>query len=70
MEGIGYTGFFGYAISLWLVTGLIILRLDVKGYVLAAMDKERKVCRSLGWINICLGLLMFVAKWSLQKWGW
>jgi uncharacterized membrane protein len=46
------------------------LRLDVKGYELAAMDKERKASRFVGWLNIVLGILTFIASWSLQKWGW
>ncbi|MDF2726438.1 MAG: hypothetical protein K0Q59_6116 [Paenibacillus sp.] len=68
--GIGYAGFFGYAIPLWLITGLLILRIDVKGYELAAMDKERKASRFVGWLNIVLGILTFIANWSLNKWGW
>lgn len=67
---IGYIGFLSYAIPLWLFTGAIILQMDVKGYEQAGMGKERKVSRFVGWLNIGLGILMFVANWSLNKWGW
>lgn len=70
MELPSYTGYLSFAVPLWLVTGAFILRIDVKGYKLAKMDKESKVCRFIGWLNVCLGLLAFAANWSLHKWGW
>ncbi|TDF99477.1 CLC_0170 family protein [Paenibacillus piri] len=70
MAYVGYFGFLGYSIPLWLLTGTIILRVDVQAYKLAGMDKERKVCRFIGWLNVCLGLLMFAGYWLLQWKGW
>lgn len=61
-NSISYIGFLNYAIPLWLATGLMILRIDVKGYELAGMGKEKKVCRFIGWLNVCLGLLVFAGK--------
>lgn len=60
--GMDFIGFLRYAIALWLATGLIILRIEVKGYELAGMSKERKVCRFLGWMNVCFGLLLFAGR--------
>ncbi|CAG7638333.1 CLC_0170 family protein [Paenibacillus allorhizosphaerae] len=70
MIGTGSVGYLGYAISLWLVTGVIILRLDVKGYELSTMMKEKKVARFVGWLNVCLGFLMLIGYWSMQSWEW
>jgi hypothetical protein len=65
-RGIGYTG--SFVIPLCLITGLIILRLDVKGYETSAMNKEKKVARVIGWVNVSLGLLLFVINGVVNKW--
>jgi hypothetical protein len=65
--GNGHTGSFAYIIPLCLITGLFILYLDVKGYKISGMNKERKVAGFLGWANICLGVLLFVGKWVINK---
>lgn len=70
MGGVGYVGFLSYAICLWLITGILMLWVDVKGYEMAGMGKERNVCRFIGWLNICLGVVVFVGNLSLRKWGW
>ncbi|RKN80595.1 CLC_0170 family protein [Paenibacillus ginsengarvi] len=69
MGGVGYVGFLGYAVSLWLVTGVAMLWIDVKIYELTGMVKERGVCRFIGWLNICLGLIAFAGNMALRKWG-
>lgn len=69
LSGIGYTGSLGYIIPLCLLTGLIILRWDVKGYVASKMKKERKVAEFIGWLNVGLGIMLFVGKWVMDKWG-
>jgi len=63
--GIDFVGFLRYALGLWLVTGFITLRIEVKGYELARMSKERKVCRFLGWMNVCFGLMLLAGMWVL-----
>ncbi|MDF2725947.1 MAG: hypothetical protein K0Q59_5625 [Paenibacillus sp.] len=68
MDLAGYPGFLSYAIPLWLVSGVIILRIDTQGYKLAKMDKERKMSRFSGWLNIALGLSVLVGNWLLEKW--
>lgn len=66
----GFTGYIGYVIPLWLVTGFLILRLDVRGYESAKMMKEKSIARFLGWLNVALGILLFVAQWAFRKWSW
>jgi len=70
MIGTGSIGYIGYAISLWLVTGIIILRLDVKAYELSKMMKEKKVTRMVGWLNVGFGLLTLIGYWTMQSWEW
>jgi hypothetical protein len=64
--GVGYTG--SFVIPLCLITGLIILRLDVKGYETSAMSKEKKLARVIGWVNVSLGILLFVGDWVVNMW--
>jgi hypothetical protein len=66
LRGIGYTG--SFVIPLCLITGLIILRLDVKAYETSAMNKEKKVARVIGWVNVSLGIMLFVGNWVSNKW--
>lgn len=68
--GFGYIGFLSYAIPLWLLTGAMTLLLDIQEYELAGMSREKKLCRFVGWLNIGLGIVMFIVNWSLQRWGW
>jgi len=67
--GNGYTGSFGYIIPLCLLTGLFILRWDVKGYETSSMGKEKKVAGIVGWINVWCGILLFVGNWIFNRWG-
>lgn len=68
MEGT-FTSYFTYAIPLWLMSGLLILALDIKYYELARKNREKKVSRYLGWFNIVLACLLFVGSWILKKGG-
>lgn len=68
IEG-SFTSYFTYAIPLWLVSGLLILALDIRYYELVGKNKEKKVSRFLGWFNIALACLLFVGSWILKKWG-
>ncbi|WP_397373063.1 CLC_0170 family protein [Paenibacillus sp. PAMC21692] len=64
-----FTSYVNYAIPLWLVSGLLILSLDIKYFELAKKNKEKKVSRFLGWFNIVLACLLFVGNWILKSWG-
>jgi len=68
MSNIGYIGYIVYVIPLWLLTGFLMLQLDVSNYDSAKMNKEKKVARSLGWLNVALGLLLFVAYFAIRQW--
>lgn len=57
-------------VILFLMTGLLILNIDVKGYDMAEMPKEKKVARVLGWINVSLGLIVFLINGLYQTWYW
>ena len=63
-------GYLHYTVSLFLVTGILILFFDVKGYKLEKMKKEEKTSRYIGWINISLGIITYSANWAYQKWFW
>ncbi|WP_373229300.1 CLC_0170 family protein [Cohnella sp.] len=70
MELIGgndYSGSLGYIIPLCFLTGIIILRKDVKGYKTSRMNKERKVANFLGWANISLGVLLYIGVWIMGR---
>lgn len=64
----GSIGFSIYVIPMLFLTGLILLRIDVKKYALIGMDKEAKTSRFLGWFHIILGILLLLANFLLQMW--
>ncbi|ALS26616.1 CLC_0170 family protein [Paenibacillus cisolokensis] len=66
MIGEFYSGYFNFAVPLWLLTGWFILRLDVKKYEDAGMRKEMKVSRILGWLNLVVGALLLIGAWVIR----
>lgn len=64
----GSIGFSIYVIPMLILTGLLLLRIDVKKYALNGMDKEAKTSRFLGWFNFVLGVLLIIANSFLQIW--
>lgn len=61
-------GYIQYVSILLLLTGLMILLFDVKVYGQKRMKKEKKAARFMGWLNVSLGILTFVANWANQMW--
>lgn len=55
-------------IMLFLLSGVLMLIFDVRTYVMADMKKERKAARLLGWTNLILGGLVFVAFHIYNYW--
>lgn len=55
-----YVGYVNYIVVLFLLTGGMLLRFEVKGYELASMHKERKAARILGWCNLSLSLMIYL----------
>lgn len=49
-----------YLFVLFVLTGWLMLQFDVKTYAMADMDRERKASRVLGWINLVIGLAVFM----------
>ncbi|KIL40812.1 hypothetical protein SD70_11290 [Gordoniibacillus kamchatkensis] len=59
--GAGLTiGYVNFTVMLFLLAGTAILRIDVKAYEAAGMNKEKKAARFLGWFNIGLGLVTLI----------
>ena len=65
-----YFGFIGYAVFVFAVTGILLLLEDVKAYKHARLQKERKTAKILGWTNLSLGSVIFLANWMYEKWSW
>lgn len=65
-----YVGYSYYIILLFLVTGILILRFDKRGYRMKNMVKEYRVAHWLGWTNFALGLLTLLANWIYQSMLW
>ncbi|WP_373863344.1 CLC_0170 family protein [Brevibacillus centrosporus] len=51
-----------------LLSGLLILKVDVKRYALPGMQKEKKASQFLGWFNLILGILLLLVNSLLQIW--
>lgn len=62
--------FNNYTVLLLLISGLLVLVFDVKIYAKVSMLKEKKVAFIVGWFNISLGVLSFIAYWVYEKWFW
>ncbi|WP_077213523.1 CLC_0170 family protein [Bacillus dakarensis] len=67
MESIDFTS---YSIFVFAVTGILLLLEDVSAYKIAGLKKERKTAKILGWVNISLGLMLFLADLILKQWFW
>ncbi len=63
-----YIGYLHYLVVLFLVTGALLLRVDMRMYQLMKLPKEQKVTRWLGWINLTFGLVIWIGKWLLGRW--
>jgi hypothetical protein len=50
-----------------LLTGVLMLRVDVKGYELTSMPREKKIARILAWLNIVGGLGVFIVNMVYQN---
>jgi phosphoglycerol transferase MdoB-like AlkP superfamily enzyme len=63
----GYTiSYLNYAIFLWIISGILILQYDVKGFKLAGLVKERKVSSFIGWFNLVTGCVLLLGEMVLQ----
>lgn len=62
-----YAGSVGYVIPIWIMTGILILTLDSSIYKEANMNKEQKLSKVLGWVNIALGVAIYVANYVVNR---
>ncbi|UUZ79366.1 hypothetical protein LJK88_29905 [Paenibacillus sp. P26] len=60
-------GYLNFTAFLLLLSGIGMLRLDVKSYEKAKMEKERKTARFLGWFNIALGIVVYIGDWIYRN---
>lgn len=54
--------YLGYAILLALLTGALLLWVDVPSYDAPGMKREKKTARAAAWINLSLGGVGFLVK--------
>jgi hypothetical protein len=67
MMFISYIGHLNYIVILFLATGAGLLLIDVRAYGNKKMMKEKKVARSLGWVNLTLGVMSVAAGLIFQS---
>ncbi len=65
-----FIGYLNYIVVLSVMTGVLILVIDVKSYKTQNMQKETKVSTFLGWFNISAGVLVFCLNWLYQQFFW
>jgi hypothetical protein len=59
-------GYLNYVVLLCLITGILILFIDVNGYKNSGMEKERKASKFLGIFNVSIGTLIWISNWAMQ----
>lgn len=70
-EGMSYVGYLNYITILFFATGVFTLWVDIGHYNKdKGLEKERKVAIFSGWMNITLGVLMFVGSWLYKRYIW
>ena len=65
-----FLGFLPYVTVFLIVTGLFIILVDAKMYKKAKQKKEQKASIIFGWMNITIGLGVFLANWIYNKFIW
>ncbi|MEH7419435.1 CLC_0170 family protein [Neobacillus drentensis] len=65
-----FIGFLPYVIVIFIVTGLFILLVDAKMYKKEKQKKEHKASLIFGWLNIALGLGLFLTNWVYNNFIW
>lgn len=58
------------AVVLFLLTGGMLLFIDVKSYQKRSMMREKSWARWLGWMNLSLGICLFIIRWIYLQWIW
>ncbi|MCC3374396.1 CLC_0170 family protein [Cohnella sp. REN36] len=55
--------FFTFSIPIWLITGYLLLHLEAAIFRSKKMKKEAAVSRGIGWLNVAIGLAIWVGQW-------
>lgn len=63
-------GYVNYLVILFMITGLLIVFFEVKGFKRSKLMKESKVARWLGWTNVGFGAIVFLANWTYRNFFW
>jgi hypothetical protein len=63
-------GYVNFTIFLLVLTGILMLRIDVPGYRMGNEQLELKVSRFMGWFNIVAGLTTLLGNWVYQNIVW
>jgi hypothetical protein len=61
-------GYVNFLVAVLIITGYLIIRYDLPFYKKEKMNKEQKVSKVLGSLNIVLGVMVLVANWVVNKW--
>jgi len=65
-----FLGFLPYVIVILILTGLFIILVDAKMFKKAKQKKEQKASMIFGWMNIAIGLGVFLANWIYNHFFW
>ena len=63
-------GYPTFVAVLFLLTGGLLLWVDAKAYDTKNMVREKEWAQVLGWMNISMGVLMFLTSWVYLQFLW
>ena len=62
--------FLHYTVMLFIVTGALLLAVEAKIYKKAQLRKETISALFAGWLQIVLGLAIYLGAWIYTRWLW
>ncbi|MBT2659232.1 hypothetical protein J7E81_29220 [Bacillus sp. ISL-18] len=65
-----FLGFLPYVIGIFIGSGLFVLLVDAKMYKKEKQKKEQKASLIFGWMNLAIGLGIFLANWIYNNFIW
>lgn len=66
----GFVGYLNYIVILFLATGAFMFVMDIKSYKADHYKKEKKAAKISAWINLSLGVVMFLGSWIYKRYLW
>jgi purine-cytosine permease-like protein len=61
-------GYVNFLVGVLIISGYLIIRNDLAFYKKEKMNKEQKVAKFLGYMNIVLGVFILGLNWVLDTW--